>query len=252
MKLMFLDRKQTPRGTQTKLMVQTEQATAGMLVSVDGKPLSPEQRRAEEARLQALANNPEELKKKQKAEREDARRTAKIVDAMPDAFLFELDGAELGTSGVGKPGDELVRLKFRPNPKYVPPSRTEQVLTGMQGILLIDANQHRIAKIDGILFKDVGFGWGILGHLDKGGRFLVEQGYVATDDWEVTHINLSFTGRELLFKAILIKVDEVLTDFRPAPSNLNFAQGVELLKKQSAELAENHTEKDAQKLEPKH
>jgi len=53
----------------------------------------------------------------------------------------------------------LVRLKFRPNPKYSPPSHVEQILTGLEGYLLIDADQHRIAKIDGTLGKEVGFGW---------------------------------------------------------------------------------------------
>lgn len=249
-KVMFLDRKQTPHGSQTKLMVETSQATAGLLVSVNGRPLTPQQHQAEEARLTALANNPEELKKKQKAERDDARRTARIVNALPDAFLYEFDGTELGTAKVGKPGDELVRLKFRPNPNYVPPTRTEQVLSGMQGYVLIDADRHHIAKIDGTLFKDVGFGWGILGRLDKGGRFLVEQGWVTNGDWEVTHMNLSFTGKELLFKTINIKSDEDISDFRQVPSNLTFAQGVQLLKKHSTELAENHAEKDATRLDP--
>lgn len=250
-KYMFLDQKQMPHGSQTKLMVETNQATAGMLVAVNDKPLSVEQRQAEEARLNDLANNPDELKKKQKAEREDGRRTARIVKALPDAFLFEFDGTEPGQLGMGKPGDELVRLKFRPNPAYAPPSHAEQVLTGMQGYILIDANLHRIAKIDGTLFKDVGFGWGILGRLDKGGRFLVQQGCVGDDHWEPTRMDLSFTGKELLFKSINIKSSERMSDFRPVAENLSFAQGVQLLKKQSTELAQNHTEKDAQKLDPK-
>ena len=254
-KFMFLDRRETAHGSQTKLMVETNQATAGILIAVNGKPLAADQRQSEDARLNNLANSPDELKKKQKAERDDSRRTARIVQALPDAFIFEPDGTEPGRQGVGYPGDELVRLKFRPNPRYSPPSHTEQVLTGMQGYLLIDADKHRIAKIDGTLFKDVGFGWGILGRLDKGGRFLVEQGCIDGKDWEPTRMDLSFTGKELLFKAISIKSSEVMSDFRPVPENLSFSQGVELLKKQSTELAENHAEnrgdKEVQKLDPK-
>jgi hypothetical protein len=109
----------------------------------------------------------------------------------------------------------------------------------MQGYVLIDADQHRIAKIDGTLAKEVGFGWGILGHLDRGGHFLVEQAEVIPGDWELTHMSLSFTGKELLFKSISVKSDEVFSNFQSVPTNLTFAQGVELLKKQEAELAEN-------------
>jgi hypothetical protein len=235
----FLDRKETPHGSQTKLIVETRDGMAGMLIAINDKPLTPEQRQGEEARLSDLAHNPEALKKKQKSEKEDAERETRIMKALPDAFLYEPDVSTVGTQTIGKPGDQLVRLKFRPNPKYTPPSHVEQVLTGMQGYLLVDASQHRIARIDGTLTKEVGFGWGILGHLDRGGHFLVEQTEVIQGDWEVTHMSLSFTGKELLFKSLNIRSDEVFSDFRPAPSNLNFAQGVELLKKQEAELAEN-------------
>jgi hypothetical protein len=250
-KFIFKDYKQTPHSSQVKLVVETIQGTAGMLVAVDRKPLTPEQRQAEEARLDGLAHNPAELRKKQKSEREDSERTNRIMKALPDAFIFQPDGKETASEGIGNPGDELVRLKFRPNPKYSPPTHTEQVLTGMSGYLLIDANRKRIAKIDGTLFKDVGFGWGILGRLDRGGRFVVQQGTVKDDDWEVTRMDLSFTGRELLFRKLVIKSDECFSDFRPAPSNLTFAQAVELLKKQEAELAENHQQNDPESHHPR-
>jgi hypothetical protein len=238
-KVIFKDHKQTSRGSQTKLIVETREGSVGMMIAENDKPLTAEQREAEEARLSGLVGNPEQLKKKQKSEKEDDERMTGIMKALPDAFLYEPDGTVVGNQEIGKPGDQLVRLKFRPNPKYSPPSHVEQVLTGLQGYILIDADQHRIAEIDGTLDKDVGFGWGILGRLDRGGHFLVEQAEVLKGQWEVTHMSLSFSGREFLFRKFNIKSDEVCGDFRPAPSNLNFAQGVELLKKQGAELAEN-------------
>ena len=241
-RLMFRDHQETAYDSRTKLVVETGEGTAGMLVAINGKAMNAQQRQAEMARLDGLVNNPQELKRKQKTEREDAERTTRMVNALPYAFQYEFDGTETGKPGLGKSGSELVRLKFRPNPKYDPPTRTEQVLTGMQGYLLIDAYQHRIAEIDGTLFKDVGFGWGILGHLDKGGHFLVVQGEVDNGAWEITRMDLNFTGRVLLFKRINIKSNEVFSDFRPVPPDLSFAQAVELLKKEAAELAENHTQ----------
>jgi hypothetical protein len=238
-KAMFTDHKGTPQGSQTKLVVETREGTAGMVVAIDNKPLSASQRQAEEARLEGLANNPEGLKRKQRSEKEDTEHVTRIMKALPDAFLYEPDGSAVGSQEIGKPGDQLVRLRFRPNPKYNPPSHVEQVLIGMQGYLLIDANHHRIAKMDGTLTKEVSFGWGILGHLDRGGHFLVEQAEVVLGDWEVTHMSLSFTGKELLFKNISVKSDEAFSNFQSVPPNLTFAQGVELLKKQEAELAEN-------------
>jgi hypothetical protein len=236
---MFLSVKETAHGSQTKLYCETNDAMAGMAIAYDGKPLTAQQRQAEEARLEQLMNSPEELAKKRQREKEDTERVTKIVRAMPDAFLYEYAGTEPGKPGLGKEGDELIRLNFRPNPKYEPPSRVEQVLSGMQGILLIDANRRRIARIDGTLFREVGFGWGILGHLDKGGHFLVEQGDVGDGTWDMRRMDLAFTGKILLFKRLDIKSTETYSDFRSVPTGLTFAQGVELLKKQEATLAEN-------------
>jgi hypothetical protein len=229
---MFLSHKKSLHGSQTRIYCETKEAMAGMTLENDGKPLNAEQRQQEEARLENLAKSPEELKKKREQEKADADRVARIVRAMPDAFLFERDGTEPGRAGIGKTGSELIRLKFRPNPNYSPPSHVEQVLEGMDGILLIDSKQYRIARIDGKLVKEVGFGWGILGHLDKGGHFLVEQADLGDGSWDASRMQLSFTGRILFFKRLDIQSEEVLSDYRKVPPGLTFAQGVELLKKE--------------------
>jgi hypothetical protein len=161
------------------------------------------------------------------------------MKALPDAFLFEYDGEVVGADGVGGDGHKLVRLKFRPNPAFQPPSHIEQVLVGMQGVLVIDPIAKRIAQIDGSLFKEVAFGWGILGHLDKGGHFLVEQRDVGNGSWEVSHMSLAFTGKILLFKSLAIKSDETFADFRRVPNDTTFAQGVEMLKAEKIKLAQN-------------
>jgi hypothetical protein len=244
---MFVSLKETPRGSQTKLYCETKDAMAGMAIAYDRKPLTAQQRHAEEARLDQLADDPAELAKKRQREKEDADRVGRIVRAMPEAFLFDYDGTEPGQPGVGKPGDELVRLKFRPNPRYEPPSRVEQVLTGMQGTLLIDANRRRIARIDGTLFKEVSFGWGILGHLDKGGHFLVEQTDVGDGAWDIARMSLALTGKILIFKRLDFKSTESYSDFRPVPDGLTFAEGVELLKKQEATLADNQRSETGRK-----
>jgi hypothetical protein len=116
----------------------------------------------------------------------------------------------------------------------------EQVLMGMEGDLLIDARQDRIARIEGTLQKEVSFGWGILGHLDRGGHFLVEQGDVGNGNWELSHMALAITGKILVFKTISYKSDDVMSEFGPVSPDLTFAQGLELLRKQEASLAENN------------
>jgi hypothetical protein len=161
----------------------------------------------------------------------------RIVRALPDAFLYEFAGEEPGSEGIGRAGAALVKLNFRPNPRYEPPSRVEEVLTGMQGYVLVDATSYRIASIDGTLFKEVGFGWGILGHLDRGGRFVVHQQDAGDDFWEISGMSLRFTGKILLFKNLSINSTEIFSCFKRVPSDLTFAQALELLKKEDSSAA---------------
>lgn len=228
---MFQGIKTTPKECTTRLYVETREATAGLAIAYAGKSLTSEQRRFEEARVERFVDNPEELRKKHEQERENAERTLRIVRAMPDAFDFEYAGEEQGSTGIGRAGGTLVKLNFSPRPGYEPPSRVEEVLLGMKGYVLVDAVHYRIASIDGTLFKEVGFGWGILGHLDRGGRFVVHQQEVRDDHWEVSSMSLSFTGKILLFKNLSINSTEVFSDFKPVPADLTFAQGLAMLKK---------------------
>jgi hypothetical protein len=234
-KHLFCAQRKTSKGSQTRLYVETNDAMAGLLIAVDGHPLTPAQQQAEAGHLAWLMDNPEQVRKKQAREKEDAERSLRIVKALPDAFHYEYAGTENVAAG---PGDSrtLMRLKFTPNPSFSPPSHVEQVLTGMEGYLLIDSASHRLARIDGTLFRDVTFGWGIAGRLDKGGRFVVQQADVGDGDWEITEMQLNITGKILLFKSLNMISDEVFTDFRRMPDNLPFAQGVKLLQAEQEKL----------------
>jgi hypothetical protein len=238
---MFHSRRLTPKGSQTRVYVETNQALAAMLIAVDDKPLSPEQQKAETDHLDGLINNPEQLRKKAAREKEDEERSLRIVKALPDAFCYEYVGTESSVPGLGKVGDRLVKLSFKPNPAYNPPSHVEQVLTGMQGDLLIDSETHRLARIEGTLFREVMFGWGILGHLNKGGQFRVQQADLGLGDgaWGITEMKLNMNGKILMVKNLSIVSEEVLSNFHRLPEKLTFAQGVEILKTEEEKLAHN-------------
>jgi hypothetical protein len=241
-KHMFRDHKQTPKGSQTRIYVETREAMAGMTVAYDDKPLNSKQMEDEQGRLAWLVNNPDQLKRKQREQKEDADRTIRIMKALPDAFDYEYEGTVPGSASSGRDGVELVRLKFHPKPGYHPPSHVEDVLLGMAGTVLIDPVEHRIAEIDGTLFQSVSFGWGILGHLDRGGHFLVTQADVGDNSWEISRMSLQFTGKILLFKNLAYTSDEVFSHFRRVPNDTTFAQGVEMLKAEDARLQQGGRE----------
>ena len=233
-RFMYRLRTETARtGVITKELVETNDGVVARLIAVNDKPPSAEQRSQDDDRLDKLAKDPQARLAKQKQQKEDEERTTRMVKALPDAFLYEYDGFE-----PDKNGRQLVRLKFAPNPKYDPPSRELQVYQGMEGSMVVEPADERLVKIQAHLFRSVNFGWGILGRLDPGGQFEVEQSRVGGDRWEVTGMRLRFTGKILLFKSLNINEHETAFDYRRAPDNLSFVQGIEFLKKQPDFLAE--------------
>ena len=55
---LFRGTKTTPQGSTTRLYVETKEATAGLVIAYNGKPLTPEQRHAEEARVERFISIP--------------------------------------------------------------------------------------------------------------------------------------------------------------------------------------------------
>lgn len=198
-----------PKGTVLRQLVETPEGVLGRTIEKDGRPLTPEEVKAEDARVNRLLD-PDQMKAKAKEQKDDEERTVKMLRAIPDAFIFTY-GARSTTPN----GDELVNITFRPNPDFDPPSRETLVFEGMKGDMVVDATAAQLAKIDGTLFRDVTIGWGILGRLNSGGRFLVEQKEVYKGHWDQTHMILDFVGKALLFKTINIKEDSTAWDFHP-------------------------------------
>jgi len=238
-RILFRGVKTTPKGSATRLYVQTGKATVGEIVAYNGEPLAPVQRRAEEARIERFINNPEELKKKCDQNRENIERTIRILRALPTAFLFEYAGEETGSETVGRAGARLIKFAFHPNTAYQPPSRVEEVLTGMQGYVLIDPVHFRLAKMDGTLFKDVAFGWGILGRLNKGAGFTIQQESVSDDLWLLSSFTFNASGKVLLLKTLNVSATEVFSDFQRIPSELTLVQALELMKHRGSTMTSN-------------
>lgn len=225
--------KKLPDRTEVKQMIDTPDGTVGRLLLINGKPLTPEQRQKEDARLQRLINDPSQMTAKRKEQQDDDRRTREMVKALPDAFTYRYVGVQNH-----EPWGEVEVLKFEPNPNFDPPNQETKVYRGMSGEMWIDLKAMRLAKIEARLFRDVAFGWGILGHLDQGGQFIVEQKPVNGAHWEPSHMVLNFTGKVLLFKTLKIRQDETTTDYRPV-GDMTVAQALDSLKKQEIELAQN-------------
>jgi hypothetical protein len=229
---MFKDTTQYKEHSITKAIVRTKEGGLSITLAQNGKPLTAEQRQKEDEKLQKFANDPEARRKRRESSKADDARAESMLTSLPDAFLYTYVGTDRGPRG-----EELVHLKFRPNPNFQPPNHETAVYQGMDGDMIIDKNAARIAKIDGVLFKDVDFGWGILGKLYKGGVFRIVQRDVGGGHWEEVEETLNFYGKILMVKSLTIWSTETMYDFQPVSPNITTAQALDMLHKSADVVA---------------
>jgi len=219
------------KGTKVQSIVETPEGSLSRVTLIDNKPLTPAQQVEENERLRHMAD-PETLRKRRTARQEDDARTRKMLAVIPDAFDFTCIETTLAPNG-----HKISRLRFTAHPGFEPPTRESMVFEGMQGEMVIDETAQRLVKIDGTLFRDVNFGWGILGRLYKGGRFLIEQAEVTPSHWEATRTLVHFDGKALMIKPLHIDENESAWDFHPVPP-MSVAQAMDFLAR-SSQSAQN-------------
>src|SRR5580765_299852 len=61
-KYLFQHYKKNANGTQTMIYAQTRDAIAGLVIAINDKPLTPDQRQGESQRVQRFIDDPDELK----------------------------------------------------------------------------------------------------------------------------------------------------------------------------------------------
>jgi len=225
--LRYLVHKVDTHHDTTKAIIETADGDVARLVAVDGKPLSAEADRAELERLDTLAAHPDMQQRRRKSEQKDAARVSHLLSLLPEAFLYRFDGTVPCSSG------QCVRLSFTPNPRFTPPDLESDMLRGIAGEMWVDPTQERLARLDGHFITDVDFGFGIIGKLNKGGKFFLELTDIGGHDWELTRLALHVNGRALLVKSLNFQVDEETSRFAPVPPGLKYRDAIEILKRSS-------------------
>jgi len=204
---------------QTKEIIETKDGSLSRLLSINNRPLTTKQQLAEDQRVRELMSSrsaQQKLRRTLDAETLQGRRLFKML---PDAFVFHY------ASSTG----DLVKLSFRPNASFHPPSLEARVFHDMEGEMLVDRKQERLAAFDGHLTQAVKFGFGLLGHLDKGGHFEVRQAEVVPGHWDMISLSLAMTGKALLFASIGVQKTEAHRDFQRVSDDLTLTQAADIL-----------------------
>ena len=205
---MYRDHDITPDHDTLYYTVETPAGNLKKKLQDHGRPLSPQDRAADDSARGTLMSNPDAMRKLRQNNTHDDQQAEQMLKLLPVAYLWSI-ASEHG---------DLTTLDFKPDPAFNPPSMEARVLSAMSGQIVISRPQNRIATIRGSLVDDVKFGYGIFGRLRQGGSFQVERREVAPHHWQITETHVYISGHALFFKSIGDQEDEVRSDFHISPA----------------------------------
>jgi hypothetical protein len=99
--------------------VETPDGPLFRLIEDHGNPLDSVGRKREDLRLQELVQKPDAMARVRQEHLQDEERMRRVIEMLPQAFLFEYDGPNEG---------DQIRLSFRPNPVFTPASYEARVV----------------------------------------------------------------------------------------------------------------------------
>ena len=204
---------------QVEEIIETKEGSLSRLLSINDHSLTAKQQEEEDQRVQELMTSQSAKRKLQRVLDAETLQGRRLFKMLPDAFVFNYAGGD----------GNLVRLSFRANPNFRPPSLEARVFHDMEGEMWVDGKQERLAAFNGHLNQDVKFGFGLLGHLDKGGHFEVGQAEVVPGHWDMTSMSVEMTGKALLFKSIGVQKRENRRDFHQVSDDLTLTQAAGIL-----------------------
>jgi hypothetical protein len=210
-----------PSLSTVRVWAEVRDGSMARMLLRNGKPATAEQDQQWEQNARKFLADAPQLAKRAKQMRENDKQMKDMFRLLPDAFLYENDGTEAN--------GRLVRLKFRPNPAFHPPTYPSRVMQGVEGLMVVDSVDKRFARIDANVFRDVEFGWGLLGRLEKGGHLTLEFQKINDGSWHGAAVHIHLSGR-MLFKRFRQDQEERYWNYQRLPDGTTLPQVFEKLK----------------------
>lgn len=200
--------------------VETDDGPIFRVVEQDGNPLDAAHRRQEEERLNEYIHDPGQIARVRHAHLEDEARLAGVMELLPKAFLFDYQGA---------PVNDVVQIAFRPDPAFVPTGYEARIIHALSGTIEVNTRLMRMIDMRGVTGERVDFGYGILGHVEKGGSFEIHRQQVSASHWKTDLVDVHIQGKVLMLKTVSKNQRELRSDFRPVPGGTTLAEARDML-----------------------
>jgi len=202
-------------------VIETVDAPVRHLLAVDGQPPTSGQIKEENDRHQRLLNDASRRQAIRKQQDDEDKKMEELFRVIPGAFVFEDQGKE----------GQSERIAFHPNPGFKPKTYEQRILHTLDGTVLIDLQDKRIARVSGSLGTRVEFGYGLIGHVKQGGSMEIARVHLSPGVWKTSAEKIDIDGRFVMLKAINKHQEESRTGFEPVAPGTTFAQALNVVEK---------------------
>lgn len=188
------------------------------LIAVDGQPLdAAELARRDAERAEALREaeekrrdeTPRAREARLREELEERREREAVLDDALAVFEVKFLRRDLVE------GQPLLIGTATPRPNARVTTREGRWLRQFAGDIWISESDYQIVRLDMRALDDVSLGWGIVGRVHKGSRFVFARRKIE-NAWLPSEVTFDATGRTLLFRRFQIATTTTFSDYRRA------------------------------------
>jgi hypothetical protein len=182
------------------------------LVAVDGQPLDPAELARRDAEYQKSLEERRHETAHDRAKRldEQAKEKRERNEVLDDALnVFEVTFVDRRVVD----GQRLLIANATPRPDARVTTREGKWMKQFAGEVWISESDYQIARLDMRAIDDVSIGWGIVGRVHKGSRFIFARRKVE-DTWLPSQVTFDATGRSLLFRRFEVHTTTTFSDYR--------------------------------------
>jgi hypothetical protein len=172
------------------------------LVKKNGKPLSDEEQKKENERVQKRIKEiqDEEAKREAKDQKKQEAEKKKDDDDDVEMEVFLRACQFVNPRRERFRGQDVLVFDFEGNPDFQPHKLAEKIVQKLAGVVWIDEKAHDVARLEAHFTSDARIAGGLLVNLQRGSGFVFEQEFVNGEVWLPTYEEAHIGVRLLLVK----------------------------------------------------
>jgi len=203
-----LDRDNAPKKTERKgyEMFFVNGIPVVRQVSKEGKPLSDDDARKEQERVEKEIKKARERAEKREREPDDPNELG--IKQFLEAARFNNGRYE------DYRGKRVLAYDFEPNPDFKPHTRAETLANRLNGTVWIDAQALQVVRLETRMTGDLKIGGGLIANIRKGSALIVEQEFVNGEVWLPSMVDASIGARILLLKSAHDRIIDHFSNYR--------------------------------------